>query len=115
MLSGEKNIQYLLRHGISKWSDLADDNGDLGPFYGSLWRSWETKDGNTVDQISNAIEQIKNSPDSRRILINAWNLGELEKMKLPPCHFAFQFHITDEKLSCMVFMRSFDVYNVWTI
>lgn len=111
MLSGEKNIHYLQRHGITKWADLADAEGNLGPFYGSLWRNWETKDGHIIDQITNAIEQIKNSPDSRRILVNAWNLGEVEHMKLPPCHFAFQFHVIDEKLSCMVFMRSLDAYN----
>lgn len=111
MLRGEKNTNYLQQHGITKWSDLADEDGNLGPFYGSLWRSWELNDGNTFDQINHVIEQIKSEPDSRRILVNTWNLGELENMKLPPCHFAFQFHITDKKLSCMVFMRSLDVFN----
>lgn len=110
MLKGEKNINYLQENGISKWSDLADEDGDIGSFYGSLWRSWELNGGQTVDQINNVIDQIRKTPDSRRILVNAWNLGEVENMKLPPCHFAFQFHLTDHKLSCMVFMRSFDVF-----
>ena len=99
-LKGSTNIGYLKENGVSIWDEWADENGDLGPVYGSQWRSWQTSDGRTIDQISNLIENIKNNPDSRRLIVSAWNVGEVDKMKLPPCHCFFQFYIANDKLSC---------------
>ena len=109
-LRGESNIQYLKEHGVSIWDEWADDAGELGPVYGVQWRSWQAADGRTIDQITRLIEQIKQQPDSRRLLINAWNVGELDKMALPPCHVLFQFYVSDGKLSCQMYQRSADVF-----
>lgn len=109
-LKGDTNIQYLKENGVTIWDEWADENGDLGPVYGSQWRKWETKDGRTIDQIANVIQQIKTNPDSRRILVNAWNVGEVDNMKLPPCHLLFQFYVANGKLSCMLTMRSVDTF-----
>lgn len=109
-LSGETNIAYLKENGVRIWDEWADENGDLGPVYGSQWRSWEAPDGRTIDQITNLIEGIKKNPDSRRHLVSAWNVAEVDKMKLPPCHFVFQFYVADGKLSCMLTMRSVDTF-----
>lgn len=109
-LSGETNIAYLKEKGVRIWDEWADENGNLGPVYGSQWRSWETPDGRTIDQISNLIEGIKKNPDSRRHLVSAWNVAEVDKMKLPPCHFVFQFYVANGKLSCMLTMRSVDTF-----
>lgn len=109
-LSGETNIRYLKDNGVRIWDEWVDENGDLGSVYGSQWRAWETKDGRTIDQITNLIEQIKNNPDSRRHLVSAWNVGEIENMALPCCHYSFQFYVADNKLSCMFNMRSTDVF-----
>ncbi|HMT29288.1 MAG TPA: thymidylate synthase, partial [Bacteroidia bacterium] len=99
-LKGETNIKYLTDNGVTIWNEWADKNGNLGPVYGYQWRSWPTSDGRHVDQISNLIEQIKKNPDSRRLMVNAWNVGFIEKMALPPCHILFQFYVADGKLSC---------------
>lgn len=109
-LKGDTNIQYLKENGVTIWDEWADENGDLGPVYGSQWRAWESADGRTIDQISQVVEQIKNNPDSRRLMVSAWNVGEIEKMKLPPCHLLFQFYVADGKLSCMLTMRSVDTF-----
>jgi thymidylate synthase len=109
-LRGSGNIGYLKDHQVRIWDEWADENGDLGPVYGVQWRSWEGLDGKTHDQIQNAIEMIKNNPDSRRILVNAWNVGELEKMALPPCHMMFQFYVANGKLSCQLYQRSADIF-----
>ncbi|SET32276.1 thymidylate synthase [Paenibacillus sp. NFR01] len=109
-LSGETNISYLKEHGVSIWDEWADENGNLGPVYGSQWRNWETKDGRHIDQIAAVIESIKHNPDSRRHIVSAWNVGEIEEMKLPPCHFVFQFYVAKGKLSCMLTMRSVDTF-----
>lgn len=109
-LSGDTNTKYLTENGVSIWNEWADENGDLGPVYGHQWRSWAAADGKTVDQITNVIEQIKNKPDSRRLIVNAWNVGELEKMALPPCHAFFQFYVANNKLSCQLYQRSADVF-----
>ncbi|WP_068617503.1 thymidylate synthase [Paenibacillus tuaregi] len=109
-LKGDTNIAYLKEHGVRIWDEWADENGDLGPVYGSQWRSWETPDGRVIDQITNVVEGIKNNPDSRRHLVSAWNVAEIENMKLPPCHFVFQFYVADGKLSCMLTMRSVDTF-----
>jgi thymidylate synthase len=109
-LSGDTNIRYLKENGVSIWDEWADENGELGPVYGSQWRSWETADGRVIDQISQVVQQIKKNPDSRRHLINAWNVAEVDQMALPPCHFAFQFYVADHKLSCMFTMRSIDSF-----
>ena len=109
-LKGETNIRYLKENGVSIWDDWADENGELGPVYGSQWRSWATSDGQTIDQISQLIEQIKTNPDSRRLIVSAWNVGEVPKMKLPPCHLLFQFYAADGKLSCQLYQRSADVF-----
>ena len=99
-LKGETNIAYLKENGVTIWDEWADENGNLGPVYGSQWRSWPTADGRHIDQITQVINQIKNNPDSRRMIVSAWNVGEIEKMKLPPCHAFFQFYVADGKLSC---------------
>ena len=109
-LKGSTNIGYLKENGVSIWDEWADENGDLGPVYGSQWRSWQTSDGSTIDQISNLIENIKNNPDSRRLIVSAWNVGEVDKMKLPPCHCFFQFYVANDKLSCQLYQRSADIF-----
>ena len=109
-LNGDTNIQYLKEHGVKIWDEWADENGDLGPVYGKQWRSWETKDGSVIDQISDAVRTIKNNPDSRRIIVNAWNVGDLSKMALSPCHCLFQFYVADGRLSCQLYQRSADVF-----
>jgi thymidylate synthase len=109
-LSGDTNIKYLQENGVTIWDEWADENGDLGPVYGAQWRSWKGADGQTIDQISEVIEQIKTNPNSRRLLVSAWNVAEIDKMKLPPCHYAFQFYVADGKLSCMWQQRSVDTF-----
>lgn len=109
-LKGETNIAYLKENGVSIWDEWADENGELGPVYGKQWRSWEAKDGRVIDQISEALEMIKNNPDSRRILVNAWNVGEINKMALMPCHTLFQFYVAEGKLSCQLYQRSADLF-----
>jgi thymidylate synthase len=109
-LKGDTNIQYLKEHGVRIWDEWADANGDLGPVYGKQWRSWETPNGVVIDQISELIEQIKKTPDSRRLIVSAWNVGDLSKMALMPCHNMFQFYVADGKLSCQLYQRSADVF-----
>ena len=109
-LNGDNNIKYLNDNGVSIWDEWADENGDLGPVYGVQWRSWKGNNGNTIDQISNLINQIKNNPDSRRLIVSAWNVAEIDKMALPPCHCLFQFYIVDNKLSCQLYQRSADIF-----
>ena len=109
-LKGDTNIQYLKENGVRIWDEWADSNGDLGPVYGKQWRSWGGADGQVVDQIANALDLIKNNPDSRRIIVNAWNVGELKDMALAPCHCMFQFYVADGKLSCQLYQRSADVF-----
>ena len=109
-LKGDTNIKYLHENKVTIWDEWADDNGNLGPVYGSQWRSWPTPDGRHIDQISQVIEQIKNTPDSRRIIVSAWNVGELDNMALPPCHAFFQFNVADGKLSCQLYQRSADIF-----
>jgi thymidylate synthase len=109
-LNGDTNIQYLKDNGVKIWDAWADDNGDLGPVYGKQWRRWETPDGGCVDQIARIINEIKTNPNSRRLIINAWNVGELDKMALTPCHCMFQFYVADGKLSCKLTQRSADVF-----
>jgi len=109
-IAGDTNIQYLKDNGVRIWDEWADENGDLGPVYGEQWRSWKTADGRTIDQLSNVIEQIKNNPDSRRLLVVAFNPGLVEEMALPPCHAFFQFYVADGKLSCQLYQRSADIF-----
>ncbi|HRK62260.1 MAG TPA: thymidylate synthase [Candidatus Omnitrophota bacterium] len=109
-LKGETNIKYLKENNVSIWDEWADQNGDLGPVYGKQWRRWETADGRVIDQVSQLIELIKKSPDSRRLIISAWNVGEIDKMALMPCHTMFQFYVADGKLSCQLYQRSADVF-----
>ncbi len=109
-LRGETNIRYLRENGVSIWDEWADENGDLGPVYGAQWRAWRAADGRTVDQIARTVELLRTDPDSRRILVSAWNAGELERMALTPCHALFQFHVTDGRLSCQLYQRSADVF-----
>ena len=109
-LKGDTNIKYLNENGVSIWNEWADANGDLGPVYGKQWRSWEGADGKVIDQIADVLNQIKNQPDSRRMIVNAWNVGELSKMALMPCHSLFQFYVADGKLSCQLYQRSADVF-----
>ena len=109
-LKGDTNIQYLKEHGVRIWDEWADANGDLGPVYGKQWRSWEAPNGVVIDQISELIEQIKKTPDSRRLIVSAWNVGDLSKMALMPCHNMFQFYVADGKLSCQLYQRSADVF-----
>ena len=109
-LNGDSNIGYLKENKVSIWDEWADEKGDLGPVYGKQWRSWETTDGRTIDQITNVISQIKTNPDSRRLIVSAWNVGDLEKMALPPCHALFQFYVFDGKLSCQLYQRSADTF-----
>jgi len=109
-LNGDTNIGYLKDNGVRIWDEWADDEGNLGPVYGAQWRSWPTADGQHIDQISQVIEQIKQTPDSRRIIVSAWNVGELSNMALPPCHAFFQFYVADGKLSCQLYQRSADIF-----
>ena len=109
-LRGETNIKYLKDNNVSIWDEWADKNGDLGPVYGKQWRSWQTADGRTIDQISQLIDMIKKNPDSRRLIVSAWNLGDVDKMALPPCHTMFQFYVADGKLSCQLYQRSADIF-----
>ena len=109
-LQGDTNIRYLKEHGVRIWDEWADENGDLGPIYGAQWRSWRTADGNTVDQISQVIQQIRNNPNSRRLVVSAWNVGEIVHMALPPCHLLFQFYVNNGRLSCQLYQRSADVF-----
>ncbi len=109
-LKGDTNVKYLQEHGVRIWNAWADEDGELGPVYGKQWRSWERSDGSTVDQIERAVHLIKTNPDSRRIIVNAWNVGELERMALTPCHCLFQFYVADGRLSCQLYQRSADVF-----
>ena len=109
-LKGDTNIKYLKENGVKIWDEWADAEGNLGPVYGSQWRSWPTADGRHIDQITQVINQIKNTPDSRRMIVSAWNVGEIDKMKLPPCHAFFQFYVADGKLSCQLYQRSADIF-----
>lgn len=109
-LKGDTNIRYLKENGVSIWDDWADENGNLGPVYGSQWRTWPTPDGGHIDQITQVIEQIKKTPDSRRLIVSAWNVAEINNMKLPPCHAFFQFYVSDGKLSCQLYQRSADIF-----
>ncbi len=109
-LKGDTNINYLKENGVRIWDEWADENGNLGPVYGSQWRSWQGADGRTFDQITQVIHQIKTTPDSRRMIVSAWNVGEIDKMKLPPCHAFFQFYVADGKLSCQLYQRSADIF-----
>lgn len=109
-LQGDTNIKYLKDNGVRIWDEWADENGDLGPVYGYQWRSWPTPDGKSIDQISNLIKQIKNTPDSRRLIVSAWNVANIESMALPPCHCLFQFYVANGKLSCQLYQRSADVF-----
>ena len=109
-LKGDTNVRYLQEHGVRIWDEWADENGDLGPVYGHQWRSWPDYNGGTIDQIKNVIDMIKNHPDSRRMIVSAWNVAEVEQMALPPCHCMFQFYVADGKLSLQLYQRSADVF-----
>src|SRR5690606_29119084 len=109
-LKGDTNIKYLNDNGVSIWDEWADANGNLGPVYGSQWRCWKAADGRTIDQIKDLLTQIKQNPDSRRLIVSAWNPGEIDKMALPPCHALFQFYVAKGKLSCQLYQRSADVF-----
>ena len=109
-ISGDTNIKYLKDNGVTIWDEWADENGDLGPVYGHQWRSWPAPDGRSIDQLSQVVDMIKNNPDSRRLLVSAWNPGEVDKMSLPPCHCLFQFYVANGKLSCQLYQRSADVF-----
>lgn len=109
-IAGDTNIKYLKDHGVSIWDEWADANGDLGPVYGHQWRSWPAEGGQTIDQLSNVIDQIRRNPDSRRLMVTAWNPAEVDKMALPPCHSMFQFYVAEGKLSCQLYQRSGDVF-----
>ena len=109
-LKGDTNIAYLKESGVSIWDEWADEQGNLGPVYGSQWRSWQAADGHTIDQISEVVEQIKTNPDSRRLIVSAWNVGEIDNMALPPCHAFFQFYVANGRLSCQLYQRSADIF-----
>jgi thymidylate synthase len=109
-ISGNTNVRWLQEHGVSIWDEWADENGDLGPVYGHQWRSWPAADGRVIDQLSQVIDLIQHNPDSRRMLVSAWNPGEVDKMALPPCHCLFQFYVADGKLSCQLYQRSADIF-----
>ena len=109
-LKGDTNIDYLQKHGVRIWNEWADENGELGPVYGAQWRSWSIGDGRVIDQISELIQAIKENPNSRRLIVSAWNVGDLDRMALPPCHLLFQFYVADGKLSCQLYQRSADVF-----
>lgn len=109
-LKGETNVRYLREHGVSIWNEWADARGELGPIYGYQWRSWPTPDGGSIDQIAHVIEQIKKNPDSRRLIVSAWNVADIERMALPPCHAFFQFYVAEGRLSCQLYQRSGDIF-----
>jgi thymidylate synthase len=109
-LKGSTNTAYLKENGVTIWDEWADKDGNLGPVYGSQWRSWQATDGRAIDQISNLLQQIRSNPDSRRLIVNAWNVGEIDKMALPPCHAFFQFYVANGKLSCQLYQRSADIF-----
>ena len=109
-LKGDTNIKYLKDHGVSIWDEWADENGDLGPVYGAQWRSWPAPDGGSIDQIANVVEMIRRNPDSRRLIVSAWNPAEVDRMALPPCHCLFQFYVANGRLSCQLYQRSADVF-----
>ncbi len=109
-LRGESNLRYLQENGVRIWNEWADENGELGPIYGVQWRSWPSRDGETIDQIAQLVHDIQHSPESRRLIVSAWNVGELANMALPPCHILFQFYVQDDKLSCQLYQRSADVF-----
>ncbi len=109
-LSGDSNIRYLRENGVSIWDEWADEDGDLGPIYGVQWRSWPTPDGGSIDQVAEIMRQLRETPDSRRILLSAWNVAEIDNMALPPCHCLFQFYVADGKLSCQLYQRSCDIF-----
>ncbi len=109
-LKGDTNIRYLKENGVTIWDEWADADGNLGPVYGYQWRSWPTADGRHIDQIAQVIEEIRRNPDSRRLIVSAWNVGEIDKMRLPPCHVLFQFYVADGKLSCQLYQRSADIF-----
>jgi thymidylate synthase len=109
-LRGDSNVKYLQDHGVNIWNEWADEEGNLGPVYGAQWRSWRTTDAGSIDQIAWLIEQVKTNPDSRRLIVSAWNVGEIEKMALPPCHALFQFYVVNGTLSCQLYQRSADVF-----
>lgn len=109
-LRGDTNISYLHEHGVAIWDEWADANGDLGPIYGQQWRAWRSLDGGCIDQLSEALRLIRHDPDSRRIIVSAWNVGELEQMRLPPCHLLLQFYVAAHRLSCHVYQRSADLF-----
>jgi thymidylate synthase len=109
-LRGETNVAWLREQGVSIWDEWADENGELGPVYGKQWRAWPTRDGGAIDQISHVVDQLRKNPDSRRIIVSAWNVGELDEMALMPCHAFFQFYVADRKLSCQLYQRSADMF-----
>jgi thymidylate synthase len=109
-LAGDTNVRYLRENGVTIWDEWADEHGDLGPIYGSQWRSWPAPDGRRIDQLSEVVAQIVKNPDSRRLIVSAWNVGEIPRMKLPPCHAFFQFYVADDKLSCQLYQRSADIF-----
>ncbi|MFC4424682.1 thymidylate synthase [Deinococcus navajonensis] len=109
-LQGSRNVAYLREHGVTIWDEWADEQGDLGPVYGVQWRSWPTPDGRHIDQMAQVVEQIRRTPDSRRLMVSAWNVGEIEHMALPPCHAFFQFYVADGRLSCQLYQRSADIF-----
>ena len=109
-LRGDTNVKYLHDHGVSIWDEWADKNGDLGPVYGAQWRSWPARDGSTIDQITNLIAQIKRNPDSRRLIVTAWNPADVDRMALPPCHCLFQFYVANGRISCQLYQRSADIF-----
>lgn len=109
-LKGDTNVRYLQEHGVRIWNEWADASGDLGPIYGAQWRAWKTADGHVVDQIARVIDQIKTNPNSRRLIVSAWNVGDLEKMALSPCHTLFQFYVANDRLSCQLYQRSADIF-----
>ena len=109
-LRGETNVRYLREHGVSIWDEWADEQGELGPVYGYQWRSWPAADGRHIDQISDCIDRIRRTPDSRRLIVSAWNVGDIDRMALPPCHLLFQFYVADGRLSCQMYQRSADVF-----
>lgn len=109
-INGDTNVKYLQAHGVRIWDEWADENGELGPVYGAQWRSWKTAGGQTIDQIARVVEQIKSDPDSRRLIVSAWNPGEVDEMALPPCHTLFQFYVANKRLSCQLYQRSADIF-----
>jgi thymidylate synthase len=109
-LTGDTNVRYLQENGVRIWNEWADENGELGPVYGYQWRSWPTPDGRHIDQITQIVNSIQNNPDSRRHIVSAWNVGQIDQMKLPPCHLLVQFYVADGKLSCQLYQRSADIY-----